>query len=173
QTVGGDSAKILPALAKLLADDNSGVRLSVIQILGRHGAPGLNLLVETATKDKDSNVRQQALWTLQYNVQGDLKPAMPAVVKLLKKQKHPEVRATAIQQVANCGEQGRADVRYLLAALKDKSTSVRGAAVSTLGSLRGAASEVVPALTRALKDENVNVRVNAVHALHNIGPEGL
>jgi HEAT repeat protein len=64
-----------------------------------------------------------------------------------------------------------AEVRELIAKLKDKDSDVRRTAAKELGELREDAKPAVPELTRALRDKDLFVRRFAAEALGNIGPD--
>ena len=63
--VPADAATAVPALTKLFKEDASQqIRVSIVQIVPRYQAKAMPLLLE-AIKDKDAQVRQQALWAMQ------------------------------------------------------------------------------------------------------------
>ena len=64
-----------------------------------------------------------------------------------------------------------AEVRDLVAKLKDKDSDVRRAAAKELGELKTEAKSAVPELIRAMRDKDLFVRRYAAEALGNIGPD--
>src|SRR5439155_15009864 len=97
QNVRGDPETTVPALAKLLKGDNKGVRQGVLQVLLQYGAKAIPHLID-AIQDPDQNIRQQATWALQ-NVQGDVKPALPMLTKLLKESDNANLRQAVVQVI--------------------------------------------------------------------------
>ena len=64
-----------------------------------------------------------------------------------------------------------ADVRDLIAKLKNKDSDVRRSAAKELGELKTEAKSAVPELIRATRDKDLFVRRYAAEALGNIGPD--
>src|SRR4029077_18261667 len=119
-----------------------------------------------AARDKDANVRQQALWALQ-SCPVNAKTMLAPIVKLIQKEQgYP--RQTAISVLGRLGEKA---VPPLLNLLKDKDAGTRSTAAAALGNVGEAAKEAIEPLTGlARKDDNPQVRSAAVYALGGIGP---
>ena len=76
---------------------------------------------------------------------------------------------TACILLAACAE--GAEVRELIAKLKDKDSDVRRAAAKELSEVGPEAKSAVPDLIRALRDKDLFVRRYSAEALGNVGPE--
>jgi HEAT repeat protein len=170
QNVGGDSAAIVPVLAKLFKEDqNDNVRMAVVLGLWRHGARAVPLILD-ALKDKDANIRRQAVWTM-FRLQGaDLKDAMPTLKTLMKKD-DATLRQGVVQVFGRIGESAIPDI---IEALGDSQENVRWTAAMTLRNFGPKASKSAPILINlAVKDNNQTVRIHAMYTLVNIGDEGV
>lgn len=162
QNVRGDPEIVVPALAKVLKEDkNVGIRQQVLNILPQYGAKGLPHVIE-ALKDKDANVRQQAVYSIQ-NFQ-DLKGMLPKLEPLLKDES-AQVRQAMIQVLWRVGEPA---VPHLLTALKDKDQNVRFIAANGLRNMGNNAAKAVPTLIDLVKEGDQNIRYQAVNTLANI-----
>jgi HEAT repeat protein len=170
QQVGGDAKVMMPALKKMIEDDNANVRMAALQVIWRYGVESIPLIVK-CFEDKDDNIRQNAVWILQ-NVQGDLKSALPQI-KMLLKNKNSNVRQGAVHLLARCGEDGAME---LVNVLRDKESddNMRWTAVNALQNLQGQNKKILPILTDMLKKENESkVRMFAVYAMTRIGTDAL
>ena len=167
QSVPADAEAAVKGLAKLFKDDKGqGTRIAIVQIMPRYQAKAMPLLLE-AIKDKDAQVRQQAVWAMQ-NTQGDLS-AYHKEISALIKDKDVNVRANLINLLGRTGEKG---VQQLGEMLSDPEWQVRWQAVIALQNSGKNVIKVLPALIKALSDENPNVRSQASYAIAQGGEEG-
>lgn len=102
---------------------------------------------------------------LAFSKRGYPKEAVAAIGRVL---------ASAPEQVQQAafyalGEIGPAAVPVLVAALRDKATSVRAGAISTLARIGPAAREALDPLRLAVQDEDRSVRQAAAHSLAKVG----
>jgi HEAT repeat protein len=81
-------------------------------------------------------------------------------------------RCTAARALGEMGEQARAALSCLMAALADREPVVRDAIVEALGSIAPEASDVILALRQALADTNSFVRRTAAKVLKKAGIAG-
>lgn len=168
QNIGGDPKVVVPALEKHMKSENASLRLSIVQTAWRYGQGGLKLLI-VALDDKDNNVRQQAVWSMQ-NVQGDLKSALPSVLPLLK-HKDTNVRHGVVQLMGRMGEDA---IPHLIDVLRDEANWIRWTAVNSLSNHKASHKKVIPVLVEmAQKEKSEEVRTFAVHALMRFGPESI
>ncbi len=142
-----------------LKEDDFGVKLQAIQMLGEFGDPrALKPLLELYS-DKDWQIRNAA-------VEAICKIKSPEVIPILTeylRHDDPNVRNAAMQTLENLGEDV---VPPLLEALTDKDEDVRIFACNTLGNL--GEKRAVDGLIKALDDENENVYYAAAEALGRI-----
>src|SRR5262249_24718805 len=157
QNIKGDPKIVVPALAKLLKDDNKNVRQAVVQVFWQYGAEAVPHLI-AAMEDKEDFIRQQAFWSLN-NVQGDLKEALPQLAKLMKNDM-AQWRQAVVQIIGRAGEGA---YPHLIDALKDKDESVRWTAAMSLRNTGAAPKKAVPILLDlVVKDDSANVRSHAI-----------
>jgi HEAT repeat protein len=183
--IGPEAAATVPALAKLLEDDNDRVRVAAAFALGRMGpkaASAVPALAATLTSGKWSGETVEALG----RIGPAARSAMPALIALSKKGYPGLTIGEAMWLVG-----GRADlaVPALVGALQadragaGPSTVIGGyreivagarmrkRAADALARMGPAAKPAVPALTVALADQFLTVREAAAEALKKIDPE--
>jgi HEAT repeat protein len=170
--IGPAGRKAVPALIKLLADDDAPTRVAASHALGQIG-PGALAAVPAlidVLKDDDVIVRAAAGTAL-----GNMGlEAVPMLGDALN-HRDPHVRAGSIQAlvtIAALHANGvEADTHLhdalplLGAALGNKDAQVRAGAAKALGHLGLAARRAIPDLRDALHDEDAHVRLAAATAL--------
>src|SRR5262249_44017000 len=148
-----------------LKNDSASVRQQAVQAitalgnLAKEAAPALL----DALRDKDTNLRHQAVWALR-SIQADSEIVVPALAKIFKGDSNTQVKIAAIQVLSQYGGKG---LTIMLDALKDKEPGVRQQAVWALQNVRDADAEtIIPALAKLFKeDPDVNVRRSVVQTL--------
>jgi HEAT repeat protein len=163
----------VPALTKLLKDDNVYNRWMAARILAEPGAKAaVPALVETL-KDKERSPRIWAAVALGA-IGPEAKAAIPALTEASKNDEFDQIRwhaAASLVQIAS----EKAVVPLLIEAVKgpkiDDYTHARGRAVEALGQLGAAGRAAVPALVEAFTDKHSGIRATAAAALGQIGPD--
>lgn len=119
-------------------------------------------------KDPSTNVRLEAVRALA-KFRGP--KTFPPLMKLIRDEKDPYLRAEAIGVIRQTGEAHPRFVDLALACLKDADWTVRSQAAGLLGNLRK--PKAVPALMSMLDDPHWSVQESAENALHNFGAKAL
>jgi HEAT repeat protein len=163
---GGQADAVVPVLAKVYKNGDAQIRSLVFQVVWRYGAKAKDLILD-GIKDKDANVRVQAVNSLQ-NLQGDLSEMIPTLTMLMK-DKELGIRQQLVWLFQRTGEKG---VPHVAELLKDPDQNVRMQAAQVLRNLGPRAAKAGPALKDAIKDANAGVRLNALLALTAIGGDG-
>jgi HEAT repeat protein len=159
--------RLLPTLIEVLKKDESvEMRQAAVSLLPRFGEDALPHL-KLALTDKDENLRWMAANSL-----GQLGPAakkaIPDLVQVAKRDASANVRAYAVQAIAQTGPES---VDILVEFLKEKDSSVRQIVVTVLGQFGARAKPAVPLLIEALKDKDATTRWMAAQTLGQIGPD--
>jgi HEAT repeat protein len=165
----------VPALTKLLKDDNVYTRWMAARILGENGPAAkaaVPALIETL-KDKERPPRIWAAIALG-DIGPEAKAAVPALATTSKTDEFDQVRwHAAASQVWIASE--KAVVPLLIEAVKgpriDDYFHSRQRAIEALGQLGPAGRPAVPALVEALTDKYSGIRACAAAALGRIGPD--
>lgn len=159
-------AEMMPRILELLKSDNPGVKRTVACAAGKIGEPARDavpLLVEML-KDKDANVRRQALESVRsIRLFSDL--VLNGLRDVLKSDGDRVNRITAALALGEMGKDRTESCEALLAAFKDKDARVRETSVLALAKIGAPA---VPSLAGLLKSETTNVRALAAMALGNM-----
>jgi WD40 repeat protein/HEAT repeat protein len=141
------------ALAEELTDHDPGRRLYAadrLRVLGPDAAPAVPALVETL-EDESPEVRRAAVTTLHL-VGPAAKDAVPALIVHVDHDEDGVVRSRAVAALANIDGDDEAVVAALVAALKDRDTSVAFAAAKAIRPLgEDAVQRTIPALTERLE----------------------
>jgi HEAT repeat protein len=156
------------ALAKAVADTDSEVRLRVLRVLGRIGAPAAKAIpaivpVASASEKVERALRLEAIRAL-----GAIAVEPGTVVPLLLtalKDKDPEVRKAASVALASYGKEAVAGLRKVVA---EGDPDSREGATAALGAIGPEAREAIAELTPLLKSEMPRERVLAADAIARI-----
>jgi len=161
--IGQTWATLVQVLQTALEDENSDVRSSAAEALGKIGSEKAVEALLQAFKDEDWNVRYRAAEALA------MIGSEKVVEALLQALKHEDsdVRRSAAEALGNIGSEKV--VEALLQALKHEDSDVRSHAAVVLGKI--GSEKAVEALLLALKDEDSHVRSIAAAALGKIGSE--
>jgi HEAT repeat protein len=196
QNMQGDITEAIPTILGLLKEKDSGVnRHQLVWVLARGGEAAVPALADLL-KDKDEQIRFQAIQILRNMGPKAAAKAMPAVkeaisdsnpnvrvwamhliaqsgdgpeflVKTYSSAKDGGVRASLIQTLATIG-----DKKYiqplLKTAMKDDSTEVRQTVVAYIGHF-GNSAEALEIFTLGLKDSDANIRINAAYHANHFG----
>ena len=155
--IGGNAA--MPALIEALRDEDRRVRRSAVRALGRIGnLAAVPALIEAFGDRTTRNLAISALGLIG-------QPAVPPLIKALRKDKSITRRATTALALGRIGDP--TVVPVLIEALKDKYVPVRANAVKALGAIGG--TPAISALIEALSDKSAPVRATAAKALGIIG----
>lgn len=124
--------KAVPALAKVLNDENGDARVTAAAVLERYGpaAKGAVAALAKAVTHKDPSMRVPAIRALSA-MGPDAKEAAPALVKGLA-DPEPEVRQAAARALGKLGKLDADSTAALTQALKDSDPEVRRAASAAL-----------------------------------------
>jgi HEAT repeat protein len=192
QNQRGDLSSILPALAMLSKDKDSGIRQQTIWMLQRTGEKGVPHLVDLM-KDKDVNIRVQSIQVLRNMGPKNLATAAPAL-KLAMKDENAQVRLQSLYALAatnteppeffikNFNEVKDASARanmlanftynglqkialqLMKPAMQDKAPQVRQTAVNLLGHYGNTSKEAFEVFEMGLKDTDNGIRTQAAHS---------
>jgi HEAT repeat protein len=166
------SSQPLPALRRVLEERDEDAWADIFNLISlmRGAARELAPMLVGLTKDRDANVRSNAVITL-----GDIHPDPALVVPALHKALHDTngmVRGNAAIALGNIGAKGPPTLALVRALLKDDDPLVRVQAAITVWRLDRDAKTAVPVLTEALDhDKGTLACVAAVQALGQVGPE--
>lgn len=194
---GANAAELLTGRLRDEADPS--VRRDVVEKLGELGPPAREAVpvLETATQDEDSDVREAASDALARVSPED---AVKTLVKNLKASQW-QVRCGAAQMLGEMGPAARDAIPALKAATRDDDPNVQAAALDALvklapgdavkplvpklnagepperqiaaqmlGAIGPAAREAIPALQKATQDNDSNVQAAALEALVKVSP---
>jgi len=198
----------MPFFVKALTHPNGRVRLQVMKLLHPSDASeaqdkailrkALPDLLK-ALKDKDPDIRKEAIWLLGES--GD-KKAIPAILILMKTDKEAEVQDAAVECFREFGPEGKAaipDLKHILITnptderrlflafkslesigsasvpvivelLNSPDSTIRKNALDSLRSMRGRAQAAVPHLVKALETQDEERRVDIIAVLRDMGP---
>ena len=194
-----DTAKVRALLAALAAEEDAGVRVHLVRIVGDQKSPlATQPLIGLLTNDPSDEVRRAAAWAL-----GEMEDAsavaalsraltedtstevrknaawalgeldsgesLPALRHALLNDESHEIRSQAAHAIGDHGDDS--DVAALESALADPSPNVRQTAAWALGEI--ASPQSVQALERALSDESAQVAAFAARALGELGGEAV
>lgn len=154
-----DERSVQPLLTVLKTDEDKYVRVSAAYALGKIGNTSATSNLVELLQHPESFIREAGAKSL-----ASLKEpsTVPALIKVLKQDKHPKVRAMASYALGQIKDHQA--LESLIGALNnDGEDRVRYTAASALGYLGD--KRAVSALTRALKDKDKNVRVRTARAL--------
>jgi HEAT repeat protein len=166
----------VPLLIEVLKDRDPGYPLAPIaaKALGRLGSAAVPALMETL-EVKDGRVQAYAATALM-RIGPDAKPAVPALIEVVKKYKDPAhlARLNAIAALGKIGPGAKEAVPTLAEVAKDKPpmSAARLAAVTALGQIGPEAKAAVPTLIDLLGEEESKagpLRLEAARALGQIG----
>lgn len=165
----GDKAKAaIPALIKLLQDNDPNIRLEATITLAKIGPDSL-LALEKALDSTSKLTRMGAALTLGH-LGSAAKPAEPALKKLLKDSEE-DVRCHAAQALFRIDpETAKSVVPVLTAALDSLNPYIRLCAIGTLSRIGPAAKDAVAKLKNCLKDEDYHLRMSAAIAIGQVDP---
>ncbi len=154
------SEQAIPALLQALNHEDSDVRRSAADALGKIGNEAAVEALLQALNHEDSDVRRSAAYAL-----GKIRneAAVEALLQALNDE-DSDVRRSAAYALGKIGNE--AAVEALLQALNDEDSDVRRSTAYALGKIRNEAA--VEALLQALNDEDSNVRRSAAYALGEI-----
>lgn len=145
--IGVKAQPAIPALVRVLQDQNGEVRAAAAGALGT---------IFDSFRETHSSVDPDAA-------------AVAALAEMLVKDPYPYSRANAAYALGAMG--ARSAVPLLLGALKDSAPNVRSSAANVLKSMRPDAGSGIPPLVDALKDSDPSVRSGAADALAMMGHE--
>jgi HEAT repeat protein len=165
----GQEREAIETLLSLLKDDDSDVRDSASESLGKLGNASVEVLSELLNllKDDDSNVRESAAIAL-----GELENATAEVLSgllNLLKADDSDIRFGAVVALGELKNASAEVLSGLLNLLKDDDLNVRFRAGGALVQLGSASPELVSLLLNALKDDDPNVRFDVARVLGDLG----
>ncbi|NEQ71127.1 MAG: signal transduction protein [Symploca sp. SIO2D2] len=171
QTVLGEKEAVIETLLGLLADDNSGVRKSAVNALGKWGNDfeKVHQALPVLIKDEDKKVRFSAALVL--GLLGKNSVEVHQVLLALLTDEEQLVRIIGTIGVRILGKDSEEVHQALLALLTDEEQLVRIRAAEALGDLGKDLEEVHQALLALLTDEVQLLRICAVEALGNLGKD--
>lgn len=162
-----DSA--VPALLKLLQNEDVVVRVAAVEVLGKIGSVATDsvpALIE-ALKDENSTVRNSVKIAL-----GEIRDprAIEPLIETFKDRSYSVVVIgdPAVESLAKIGTPALPSLRT---ALRDPEPIVRESCARVLGKMGAAAKDSVPELIVALNDADERVNTSAKFALGDIGDE--
>jgi HEAT repeat protein len=164
-SLGGDAADAASALAAALGDPDGGVRQHAAQALSGLGEKATPALVEVL-KSKDGTSRLGALGALEA-----MQPS-PEIVKAVaaaaKDGTNIAVRRSAVAVLVKYGSMEPEAQEALVAALRDKESSVR---LTAAVGLVAQGKDAQPHFVKAYDDANPAVRLTCIQALSQLGED--
>ena len=181
--LGAAAAPAVPALVRLLGDENEAVGLNAAYALAHVGEAGVAPLVAALRGNDGENVddarcfidegQKSELEMVARNAAHGLvaagRPAVPALLRCARGG-GPRVRKYALFALGEIDTDAPAVVDALAAGCRDEDPAVRLNAVEALGLKRGVPAGAAAALGDALSDPDDEVRFNASLALARLGP---
>lgn len=169
--IGKPAEHAVPALEKLLRDENVTIRIMAADALcnidNSRGDTVIPVLMQ-ALGDEDIVIRHDAVSALA-RIGANTEAAVPALIVAFEDE-NSSVRAEAAEALARIGVPA---LPALIQALDNESSLVRGTAAYALGGIGEPAKGAVPALADALRDERTEgtytVSFRAAVALVKIG----
>ena len=160
--------RIVEGLTGVVTDDQDWViRRVAVAILGNQNSPDINPVLISALADKNSSVRQQAVFSLS-NKDHSIDPLIVAVLQ----------DGSADETLAVLNLIGRrkiaAAVPEVIQLTADKNWKIRSRAMLTLGEIKVDSDEIVRVLVERLSDPEARAAISAARALVAIGrPDGM
>jgi HEAT repeat protein len=170
-TAGQVPKEAIPYLIEALKDKGVQVRSNACTALGQIGQDkeakkAIPALAEVVQKDKEQNVRHQAIYAL-----GSMAPdSLPAMAGCLKVD-DANVRMVVLNYLSSYNHHKKEAVPGLILCLKDGNANVRQQACYALGQIGKDAVDALEPLNMLLKDTNPNVQSAAQNAINQIGPK--
>jgi HEAT repeat protein len=163
----GEAAKVVPALNKLLSDENVPVRLAALETLRQFGKDALPSYLD-ALRDRNAVVVRAALKQL-HEIKAENPADILAAVAPVLTNPDPEARALVFEVVGRLGEPG---LPLLLTRLKDRDDEIRLLTVKALKNLGKGSAKAMPTLNEMLtNDGSASVRLAAVEIMTALGTE--
>lgn len=163
--VGPKAKDSIPAIEKVLADDDWNVRRVVSKSLAKISWKSAIPALEKSLTDSHRLVRFAAVETLE-TLREEPEVATTLLIRAFK-DKDEVVRSKAVLVLSKFNP-GAASVTAITNMLADPDSNVREAAASALGVFGGASKKAVPELVKMLKDRSCWVRCRAVESLGKI-----
>jgi len=173
-------AKLVRELLEVLRDYSGTrslwVRRQAAETLGKLGPAAADAVPALArflddSKDKDSELLDEAVVRTLGKIGRAARPAIPSLVRIGRRNFDLEQEAgAAIDRILLTPESEAEDVPTLMKNLRERDASVRLRAAKLLGNLGPAGKPAVSLLTEALKDTDPDVRRMALQALRKIDP---
>jgi HEAT repeat protein len=180
--IGPAAKDALPTVTRLLADKEPALRVAAAAALGKIGSASPESAKRLASALNDSRL---AVHVAALKALAEMGPAAAAVADDVKtylaSSREPAANIWAGAALLSFGVDAEANVKFILAAVKDKSPAARFArvaAVDAIGFLGAKAQVAVPDLREALRDKSVvsrndrsTVRERAARSLGRLGGE--
>jgi HEAT repeat protein len=170
RAAGREDAETAEAAARALFRIGTAAwgRCSALICLREIGSPSALASILESLQDPSNNVRLEAVRAL---VKFPGEAAIPPLMKRVREEEDPYLRAEAIGVIRMNGTPHPKLVRLALAGLRDPDWNVRAQAAGLLGNLRDPRS-IRPLLER-FNDPHWSVQESAENALHNFGNEAV
>jgi HEAT repeat protein len=176
--MGQEANEAIPALTRLLADEDGSVRFSAAEALlkiDKDNVDAFNWIIDALTHDKDPVARLSAASYLGrcQRSQTQSETIVPALIRALLDD-DDDVRIEATQSLGLLGPLAKSAVGPLSKLLRDRNWQIRVHAAQALGDIGPDAVEAVPSMVYALgSDGNAKVRLACAYSLGQIGPGAL
>lgn len=186
--IGPQAVQAVTALTRLVGDPIRPAREAAIEALVRLGESELiETLRATASpavsppsqldellerlRSEDARLRAETSWPVG-KLGADAAPALPAIVRQLRTDEHPDARWGAAWCVGRIGNPAVEAVPDVIAAItEDPDPDVRAQAANALGFIGLGSEQVIDALASALDDAAASMlREEALGALARLGP---
>jgi HEAT repeat protein len=154
QNVRGTPEAVIPILTATYKDGNADARRTVLQVVFIYADKSMDIVID-GLKDKDANVRQQAIWALQ-NVRGTPEKMVP-ILTTIYKDGDASIKRSILSIAYIYGAKAK---DLVMDGLKDKDNTVRQQAVFTLQNLQGDLTEALPTIMELMKDKELNINRN-------------
>lgn len=172
--IGPEAKAAIPALIKILEDEEHPLRAGAAFALAKLGAKQkevTRLLIIELPKEDDSEMHAVApIALVLLNLENDamVSLALPRLIDLLGDDSN-RVRHEAATTLALLGSRAADAVPRLALGLRDADPAIRGEFLATLGAIGPEAAEAFPAILKALADPDLHVQYSATYTIGKIG----
>ena len=169
--IGAEAKAAVPALAKLLKENDESLCLAVVDALGAMGRAAVPVLISViSTHDENPEGGLQAVKGLG-KIGAEAKAAVPTLARLLK-ENDESLRLAVVDTLAAMGRAAAPALCELGERIEnDESDQVRERSISALERIGTDAQVIIPLLERVVEDgsNQIQLRRSAVHALARFG----
>jgi len=168
--IGPVNDKIVPALAKALADGEADVRRRAAKSLGKIGDDAQPYILKALQSD-NVDVHEAALHAVDY-LDSSFPKKIPVFLEGLS-DSSVTIRYTAAKILGDIGKYAYSAIPALIDALEDDSSWVQGSVIAALGEIGRPAAAAIPPLLTYVFNQDPDTRKAVKEAIWNIQPNAL